>query len=218
MQHGEEHPRRGVAAECRLTREQLIEDGPKAEDVGTDVEWPRFGLLGRHVRGRSADGVVRREREVGVRLHQRRDPEIEKLWNAVRRHEDVGGLQVAMKNAATMCLLQRAGDLQGARGRLVGREWTSKRLTFDVLQDEKVGTEIVDLTHIRVIQGRDRARFLLEPVLMDAPHALDRDGALQSRVPGLPYFSHSARANQGDQKVRAELDAGRPIGHGGEIL
>ena len=48
---------------------------------------------------------------VTLRGNQLRQPEIENLGQAARRHEDVGRLDVAMKNSVRMRRFQRVGEL-----------------------------------------------------------------------------------------------------------
>jgi hypothetical protein len=48
-------------------------------------------------------------------------PEVEDLHGAVRRHLDVGGLQVAVNDALLLSGLERVGNLPGDRQRLVQR-------------------------------------------------------------------------------------------------
>jgi len=59
-----------------------------------------------------------------------------------------------------------------------------------------------------MIEGRNRARFLLESGAVAALETLDGDYPIQPRVPRLPYFAHPARPDSRQDLVRAEFVTG----------
>jgi len=111
-----------------------------------------------------------------------------------------------------MRLGQRIDDLRGVLKRLRDRDrafgWSiGERLALDILHHEVTGTvagpDVVQRVDVRVVEGGDRARFLLEPAAtigicgeIRREH-FDRDGATQPRVAGLLDLAHPAGADEG---------------------
>jgi hypothetical protein len=58
-----------------------------------------------------------------------------------------------------------------------------------------------------MVQRRDRQRFTLEALAEQLVARLDRDHAVEARIFGFPYRPHSARPDELDQGVGAELRA-----------
>ena len=87
--HDLEH---GGALEQHLRCEQLVENRPEREEVGTPVEVAAQHLLGAHVGGRAANDALRREG--GPRRRGAGDPEVHHLHDAVMRADQVRRLQV----------------------------------------------------------------------------------------------------------------------------
>ena len=67
-----------------------------------------------------------------------------------------------MKNPALVRGVQRTDGLETQPHRFIRREWPPRRRALDVLQHEIARADVVDLTDVRVVQARDRTRFLLE--------------------------------------------------------
>ena len=91
-------------------------------------------------------------------------------------------------------------------------------LTFDRRHDQEVdpvlAADVVQRANVRVVQAGDGLRLALEPLLeigvrgdMLGEH-LDGDGAVESRVPRLVDFSHTASPDGGDDLIRPELPSG----------
>ncbi len=101
---------------------------------------------------------------------------IEDFRVAVRRHNHVRGLQVAVHYAAFVRVLQRAGDLppvsqQRFHGHPAFAQELCKRPPLNVLHgDEQLAfllSHFINSANIGVVQGRCRARFVAK-----ALHAL----------------------------------------------
>ena len=94
-----------------------------------------------------------------------------------------------------------------------------KRFPFDELHHHEIDTvftaDIVERTDVRVVQARNRASFLLEPLAklgtlreMRRKH-LDGDAAIEAGVFGLVDLPHAAGANGLDNFIRTETGARR---------
>ena len=59
-----------------------------------------------------------------------------------------------------------------------------------------------------MIQRRDRLGFLLEARGVASPQPLDRHGAIQPRVVGLPHLAHPTGAQWREDLIGAEYVAG----------
>ena len=101
--------------------------------------------------------------------------------------------------------LESARNLQRKPYRLVRWKWPTERLPLHVLQHQVVGSDIVDLADMRMVQCGDCARFLFEPVAMLSRQPLDGDDAVEPCVARLPDFAHPASAERSDDLVRAEV-------------
>ena len=121
-QHGAEDLRRGVAGEGASARKQLIQHGAEAEHVRSRVERLGGRLFGGHVRRCPNHFAGCRPRCVEVIAGEPRDTEVEQL--GVRRStlpndHDIGGLQIAVKNAAFVRGVQCVGNLARQTHRFV---------------------------------------------------------------------------------------------------
>ena len=219
--------------EGRKTRRHLVEHRAQRELVRPEVHRMPGGLLGRHVGHRphgdpgpcrSRNGFSgRRLSAVFERMGQLGQPEVQDLDDPVRRHHDVLGLQVPMDDAGGVSTGEPFGDLRGdredlAKGeRCAGRE-LPERLSFDELhRDERRRIDPGDLEDrddVGVGEGGGGTGLALEP-----PEALgirgelfredlDRDLAGEPRIPRPPDLSHPARAERGQDLVRAESRSG----------
>ncbi len=217
MQDGRQDLGDGLAAKAPSSREQLIQHGAEAEDVGPHVSGLPLRLLRRHVCRGPEHGAFDGLRRVDLFVQDLGEAEVEELRGAAPGHQDVGRLEIAMQNAAPMRLFERARDRQRRSNDIVDGERAAKRLTLDVLEDEIIRTEIVELADVGMVQRRDGARLLFEPLeVIGQP--LDRDRAPQPRVAGLPHLAHAARADGRFQQVRAELKTRGPLGHAGDSI
>jgi hypothetical protein len=89
---------------------------------------------------------------------------------------------------------------------------------LDVLHDEErdgvragggaLVADVVQRADVRMVQGRDRARFTLEALAERAGDRLDRNGAIQPRVDRAIDLAHAAGADLRGDFVDAEARAG----------
>jgi hypothetical protein len=158
------------------------------------------------------DGV--RLRSAG-RIQRLRQAEVQDLHRAVGPHLDVGRLQIAMDDALSVRGVERVGNLPGDRQRLVERQGAARDapgevLALDQLHDERVLFDAVNGRDVRMIEGRERGGFALEPrppLRVGRPcrrQDLDRDVALQARVLRAVHLAHSACPERTEDLVGAE--------------
>ena len=156
-------------------------------------------LFGGHVRGRPHHIAGDRPRRAGVIAGEPRDTEVEQL--GVRRStlpndHDIGRLQIAVKNAAFMRGVQCVGNLARQPHRFVSRNRTAERFPLEILEDEVVGSDVVDLANVWMVDCGDGARFTLKPAHIVSDHPLDRDSAIQAFIVRLVDLAHTSRADQ----------------------
>ena len=96
-----------VAHERRPAGDHLVQHGTERVEVGHGVRVLAERLLRRHVR-RGADDQPRLRDAAPV--HAEGEAEVAELRHAVLGEEDVGGLQVAVHDAARVRVLERLGD------------------------------------------------------------------------------------------------------------
>jgi hypothetical protein len=143
---------------------------------------PAVHLLGRHVLERADHGAFGRDRLVMIdrggferaqtrRRRQLREAEVEQLRARAGDH-DVGGLQIAMHDAAPVRLVERIRDLHRVLERRVdghgaAHEPARERLALEQLHHQIVdvagASDVVHRADVRMTELRDRPRFLLEP-------------------------------------------------------
>ena len=114
-----------------------------------------------------------------------------------------------MEDALGVRLLERARDLDGQPQRVRGRDGAAEWLSFDVLQHQIVGSDVVDLADVRMVQRGNRAGLVLEPIVVLSGQPLHGDDAIEPGVARLPDFAHAPGAEQGEDFVWAEPLAGR---------
>ena len=61
---------------------------------------------------------------------------------------------------------------------------------------------------MRIIERRDGTGFALEAIAEFFGGDFDGDGAVEPRIAGTVYFAHPARAQRGENLVRAEAGTG----------
>ena len=200
------------------TGEHLEEHGTESEQIRASVDVFAFELLGRHVLHGAEDRPRVGERLVLRRLlgtFTRRDrrfaslrkSEVKELDPRFSQH-DVARLQVTMHEAHTVRFVERVGDLSGVHERLIEGQSAflqsiRKRLSFDVLHDEKVDTvvlpDIVKRADVWMVQARHRPRLALEALAQCRIFGemlgknFDGDAAPEPRVTRLVDFAHPAR-------------------------
>ena len=112
-----------------------------------------------------------------VRRRARGQPEVEQLHVRTRRpgtahQHHVAGLQVAMRDAGTVCAIERLADLNRDRQRLVHRQRSGstdavgERLAFEELEHQvveiAVAADVVNGADVRIVQRGNGARLFLE--------------------------------------------------------
>ena len=98
-----------------------------------------------------------------------------------------------------MSRCQRPRDLDCLSDRFGRRDGTAQRLAVDVLQHEIAWPDVVQLADVRMVQRRDRPRFVFEsaqPIRVIGDwrrENLDGDVAIETRIAGAVDFAHPAR-------------------------
>ena len=132
-----------------------------------------------------------------------------------------------MDNPVAMRVVERAGDLDRARKRLVQRkapvrQSRGQRVTFEVFHDEVVDLvmtpDVVESADVRVRQRSNRPRFAGEPgahLLIECEarrEDFDCHQAIETGIRGAEDFSHAAGTERAFNAVRAEGGARSKIG------
>ena len=216
------------AGERQLPRRDLEQHHAERPDVASGVRAVTEQRLRRDVgeRARDGGGALRavdrlRDRFARARFEPAREAEIEHLDAVLRTHDDIGGLEIAMDDAALVRMREGAGDLRavpehGFDGQAVERQHLGERAAVDELhRDEHAAAGIADLVDgadVRMIEVRGRAGLVEEPAAIlgcgrsgrSAANQLDRHGALQPLVAGAIDHAHAALAEAGLDAVLPE--------------
>ena len=183
LQDRRDHRDGRVAGERPLAGGHLVEDGAHREDVGARIDALALGLLGRHV-GRGAEDFAltrqaaeRRRLELGdiilqgLGLGELGEAEVEHLDSAFGVHHHVGGLEVAVGDAAVVGGGDSVGESDAVAEEVVeqqaaGRDQVREGLAVDELHGEEVGAvrflDRVEDDDIGVVERRDGAGLALE--------------------------------------------------------
>src|ERR1035438_4732876 len=121
-------------------------------------------------------------------------PEVEQL-DALLGHQNVGRFQVAMRDAFLMRGVQSIQNLSRVFQGFFERQRSPQRRALDELHHQVVGTDVVKLADIGMVQGRDGACLALEALIEPALGNLDRDGAIHPRVDRFVHLSPAAGAH-----------------------
>ncbi len=189
------------------------------EDVGSLVDRLSFRLFRRHVGDGSDDAPVageRRGRHAGLGDEPRVflqlcQAEVEDLDPAVARDHHVGGLEIAVRDAALVRgadgVSQRDREVQHPieRQAALGNE-VGKRLAVDQLEGQKRNAvrlfNRVNGDDVRMIEGGGGQRLALEPFAAIAiagelaRQHLYRDSTLQAGIVGEVDLAHTAFPEQ----------------------
>ena len=228
------------AAERPPAGEHLEEDAAEAPDVGAAVQRPPPRLLRAHVLGRAEDharlgGVGSQPGRGlgGVGVAERRlrlgEPEVEHLDLASRRHLDVGGLEVAVHDAALVRGGEGVGDLPRHLQGLEQRQRAALQALLQRLPGHQLEDDVallggalgaVDGGDPRVVEGGEQARLALEArdaaAVAGQPRRqhLDRHLALEAAVASAVDLAHASGAERSEDLEGAEVRA-RGERHGG---
>ncbi len=234
---GRENVGDGLPRERALAAQELVHDAAERPDVRSLVHGLAPRLFGAHeLRGSEDDAGLRSledesggERGVRVgaalpRVENLRESQVEDLHPALRRDLDVGGLQVAVNDAALVRGLQRLRDLPADSQRVderhgAVRDPLRERFARHQLHHDELGAvrflEPVDRGDAGMVESREHARLPLEPrqsrrVARELlGQSLDRDLASQTGIVGPVDLSHAAGPQQVQNRVDAELRARR---------
>jgi hypothetical protein len=165
-------------------------------------------LFRRHVAGRTENGAsdglchgVREVVQVVFALSQQfGQAKIEELDRPISRDQDVGRFQIAVQYAAIVSRFQRARDLDRLADGFCRRDRTTEWLAVDVLEHKIARPDVVQLADVRMIQRRNRSRFVFESA--EAFRVMghwrgehfDGDVAIETRIASAVDFAHPARA------------------------
>ena len=83
--------------------------------------------------------------------------------SALPNDHDIGRLQIAVKNAAFVRRVQGVGNLARQPHSFVSSHRTAERFALEILEDEIVGSDVVDLANVWMVDRGDGARFTLKP-------------------------------------------------------
>jgi hypothetical protein len=143
------------------------------------------------------------------------EAEVQHFDRAVGAELDVRGLQVAMDDPGLVRRLEGVHELPGDGERFVEREGTAgdhhrQILAVDEFHHQRAGLDPVDRGDVRMVQRRQCFGFAREAhqaigiVGEGVGEDLERDRAIELRIPGPIDFAHSASSECGDDFVRAD--------------
>ncbi len=204
------HARR--ALEGGLSAEHVIEEAAELVDVGALVPVRAVRLLGRHVGGRPDRLAAPGHDRAVVEL---REPEVDDVGVAVRSDEDVVGLEVPVKDALLVRVLDRARHVAHD---LEALEEAGAVLLERAALDELHGEVEPSLRGARVVDGGDvRVAELREGLALAREAArervgirtrrlerLERDLPPQRLVPRAVDDAHAAASQLAEEDVAAE--------------
>jgi len=70
--------------------------------------------------------------------------------SVLAKDHDIGRLQIAVKNAAFVRRLQCGGNLARQPHSIFSSDRTAERLSFEIFENEVVGSDVVDLANVMV--------------------------------------------------------------------
>ena len=212
--------------ERRPAGEQFVEKSTQPIDVdrGCNLAGMTRDLLGGHVGGGAEDeaGVG----QTAVVLDALGEPEIGDVRVVLFVEQDVRGFQVAVQDAAPVCIVDRQSDLlhQPCDGSRVVFE--PRAVPFEIATGEKLEADereaailahLVDRHDMGMVERRDRSGLDPEPVdrvgirhESGGPDRLQGHDAAEFLVPGFEDDAHPAGSDLLDQRVLAEI---RACGH-----
>ena len=148
-------------------------------------------------------------------LLQLRQTKVQQLRAGLGEH-DVAGLQIAMRDAFAVSLVQRVGNLDGVLQHLLHRQRTflqplRERLAFEIFHHQKINSvlmaDVVEGADVRMIQAGDRFCFALESLAQFGTISkmrrqnFDGDDSIEAGIAGFVNFAHSARTDSGEDFI-----------------
>jgi len=119
--------------------------------------------------------------------------------------QDVGRLEVAMRDALPMRGVQSLQNLARIVYSLFPRQWTCQRHALDELHHEVVGADVMQRADMRMIERRHGTSFPFKPFAEVGFRHFQRHGAIQASIARLPDFTHATLAQRRDQGIGTEL-------------
>ena len=189
----------GCAFKWPAAGDHFVKHRAERKNIGTRIDLPAFGLLGRHV-GDGADDraffglkafaerscVAVAASESTVVLGQLGQTEIEQFYAAVLGDDDVGRLEIAMDDSGRVGAGEGVGNLNRIfqrvfQGQAALADQLVERLAGDELHGNEIGAvgraDVVNVDDVGVIQGRGGLGLLHEAAL-----ALGAGGASARRI------------------------------------
>ena len=214
--------------ERQPAREQVVHDHAHRVDVGAVVERQVLHLLGRHVRGRADAGHLR-----GLARGDQRGAEVADFHVGLAGVQDVGGLDIAVRDSVFVREFERARALEDDLDRALDREQRLRatvlleRAAVDVFHHEVVqglvGDGVVDLADMGVLQLAGELRLGEEELAVHlaargvdqclGKRHLDRDVAQVERVVAEVHLGGRALAQLAHHRVFPDLGKARARAH-----
>ncbi len=231
LAHVRTRDREQVALEGDTPGEQLIRHDCKRILIAGGRKLTAELLRGHVGEGAGDDGAVR-ARSLGAR-HAEVGQQHPPVASRLDADEDVGGLHVAMHDAAVVAVLQRRGDLRENIHRAVERDWQPQFLARAAMNGvgeraflgvEHDDVEIIaldatagDRQDVGMIEGREQGRLALEASrhltalgvregTVARAHDLERDEVVAGgQLLAEIHHTHAALAELANQLATAEL-------------
>ena len=218
LQPGERGVGVGLAEERDAPGEALVQHQAERVQVGPTVELAAADLLRRQVLGRAHHHVVAREVLAGG-VEPLGDAEVGQQHAAVRRDEDVAGLDVAVDEAGVVGGVEGGGDARADVDRQLGAqprlhvEQLAQALAVDQLHHDGLAAAVLEhVVHgddVGVGQAGDGDRLAAEPFGDDGVggqarlQPLQGDATVERDVGGQPHLGHPALGQPSLQPVAA---------------
>jgi hypothetical protein len=127
--------------------------------------------------------------------------------------QDIGRLEVAMRNALAVRRIQRLQNLPRVFDGLVDGQRAFQRRALDKLHHQVAGSDVVEHADVRVVQRRHGAVLSLEAFRELLFGNLDGDDATVASVARFPHLTHATGADDFEGLVWSEPLAPRKAGH-----
>ena len=99
-----------------------------------------------------------------------------------------------MTNAAFVRRVQCVGNLARQPYGFVSSHRTADRFPLEILEDEVIGSDVVDLANVWMVDRGNGARLALKLARIVSNQSLDRDRAIQASIVRLGDLAHTAGA------------------------
>ena len=197
---------RVVAVKRQTAGGELIQHDAEGVEIGAAVDFFAQRLLGRHVGDGAGDASLAGDADGAFADSEAEVDELDREGAGVISEENIGGFEVAVDEAVLVGVGQGIAELGGDLDGLfegLGFAFLEAR-AFDQLHDEvghvAVFADVVDGDNVRVAEG-GRGAGLAEEALAGVADLevgaedLDRNRALEVRIPGAEDDAHAAAAD-----------------------